>query len=260
MGELGNILELMHGAGGRFESVRAVVREWRHRALAERAIERYDEQLRRRGDTARVLVSRRRGGAAPPPTRTTITRVWWQKPDRVRLEHADPEEAWFEVAAGERWWSYGPRRGAVSNDGHPELRSTAQETPFPQLFEPALVIPTLDLEPIGPATHAGRPALRLRASEREVDHRSAPVLPWGADAHELLVDAERGVLLRLVSFIEGEQFALSELEQVAFDEQHPPETFVFRPPPGVEVRPWSRPHIPLRSRLGARLSRWRTVW
>jgi hypothetical protein len=122
------------------------------------------------------------------------------------------------------------------------------------------VIPTLELEPIEPATHAGRPALRLRARERKVDHRTAPVLPWGADAHELLVDAERGVLLRLVSFIEGEQFALSELEQVAFDEQLPPETFVFRAPPGVEVRPWSRPRIPPQRRLWAKFSQWRTGW
>jgi hypothetical protein len=129
VGELGNILELMHGAGGRFGTVRAVVHEWRHRALAERAIERYDKQLQRHGGGARVSVNRRRGSAPPAPTRTTITRVWWQKPDRVRLEHADPEGSWFEVAVGERWWSYGPKRGALTNDATRSCRAPPRRPP-----------------------------------------------------------------------------------------------------------------------------------
>jgi hypothetical protein len=53
---------------------------------------------------------------------------------------------------------------------------------------------------------------------------------------EYLVDAERGVLLRLATFLDGEPFAIHEFVSVAFDEEIADDVFVFVPPPGEEVR------------------------
>jgi hypothetical protein len=59
---------------------------------------------------------------------------------------------------------------------------------------------------------------------------SAPTSNW------LLVDRERGVVLRVAALFEGEEFWVSEFEELVFDEAFPLETFVFEPPPGEEIR------------------------
>jgi len=61
-------------------------------------------------------------------------------------------------------------------------------------------------------------------------------LPAGADGYELSVDRERGVVLRVAAAVEGEEFWVSEFEELAFDEDFPADTFRFVPPPGEEVR------------------------
>jgi hypothetical protein len=48
------------------------------------------------------------------------------------------------------------------------------------------------------------------------------VLAHGADRHELTFDAERGVLLRTRSFLEGEPFSSVELLTVAASTEPPP--------------------------------------
>ncbi len=61
-------------------------------------------------------------------------------------------------------------------------------------------------------------------------------LAVGADEYRLLVERERGVVLRAAALLEGEEFWASEFEELVFDEELPRETFVFEPPPGVEIR------------------------
>jgi hypothetical protein len=159
----------------------------------------------------------------------------------VRLERGEPgagRAGWLEVAVGDLWWGYQPEWGAVTNEGDPELRSGGREAPFPELFEPALHLPALDLELAGEASQAGRVGLIVRGRPRDLDENLfTPILPRGADAHELLVDGVVGVVLRRTSLIDGEPFAVTEVEEIAFNEPVLPEMFVFRPPPGVPVRP-----------------------
>lgn len=77
---------------------------------------------------------------------------------------------------------------------------------------------------------AGRYAVRLR---------SVPVGEWGytpeplwagADEYEAIVDAERGVLLRLASRLGGRDFDALEVEEIYFDEQFPEDVFTSREP------------------------------
>jgi hypothetical protein len=88
---------------------------------------------------------------------------------------------------------------------------------------------------LGRTMHAGRHAIRVEARpspRAEVFPESGP----GAWPQELLVDAERGVLLRSAGLLDGEPFAVSEVLSVAFDETLPDELFVFEAPPGEEIR------------------------
>lgn len=57
--------------------------------------------------------------------------------------------------------------------------------------------------------------------------------------YELVVDLERGVLLRFVESVDGERTKLAEMAEVAFDEVLPDELFVVPPPddPPAYLRP-----------------------
>jgi hypothetical protein len=52
----------------------------------------------------------------------------------------------------------------------------------------------------------------------------------------LVVDAERGVLLRTAVRVDGQEVSRSQVTEITFDEAFPPPTFVFEPPPGERIR------------------------
>lgn len=58
----------------------------------------------------------------------------------------------------------------------------------------------------------------------------------GTWPEEYLVDAERGVLLRVATYLDGEPFAISEFVSVAFDGESAEEVFAFVLPPGEQLR------------------------
>lgn len=76
---------------------------------------------------------------------------------------------------------------------------------------------------------AGREGIRLRARARPGRRESIALfrLGAGADAYELAVDAERGILLREVASLDGADYSVTEVVAVAFDESFPPETFTL---------------------------------
>jgi len=96
-------------------------------------------------------------------------------------------------------------------------------------FDPAgfasidLELGRLDLEAEGPISWAGGGAPARRTGRRVGISTRARVV--GADEYEAVVDAERGVLLRLASRLEGEDFDALEVEEIFFDEQFPEEVF-----------------------------------
>jgi hypothetical protein len=165
--------------------------------------------------------------------------VWLAPPDRAREEREDPGGAWFGVRRGRLWWRYDAHNGAMSNEDQPEVGSGIGQE-FGSLLDPAELIGLLDFGEISPGRRAGRPTLHVRAVPRVLaDGYDAPL--WrlgamGADDLRLDVDAERGTLLRIESRFEQQPFAISEILEIAFDEQFPEDTFVFTPPPGEEVR------------------------
>ena len=90
----------------------------------------------------------------------------------------------------------------------------------------------LDLTVEGPTTRAGREAWRMSGVPgAEWDWGWDPdPLGYGADKHEVVVDAERGVLLRCASRLRGRDFDALEVEEIHSDEPLGPEVFTSRRP------------------------------
>jgi hypothetical protein len=90
----------------------------------------------------------------------------------------------------------------------------------------------LDLTVDGPVAWAGREAWRMSGRPGAGwDWGWDPdPLSWGADEYEVVVDAQRGVLLRCASRLRGEDFEALEVEQIHFDEPFGPEVFTSRQP------------------------------
>ena len=77
---------------------------------------------------------------------------------------------------------------------------------------------------------AGRDAFRLRGVPvEEWDYPPEP-LWWGADEYEVIVDAERGVLLRLASRLGGEDIDALEVKEIRLDEPFGDEVLESREP------------------------------
>ena len=72
----------------------------------------------------------------------------------------------------------------------------------------------------------------VKKGESGVDYAVMPLegLWWGADEYEVVVDAERGVLLRCASRLGGADFDALEVEEIHFDERFGEDVFTSREP------------------------------
>lgn len=251
MSELAELLELLHGARRRYRSVRGTLRHWWRMSLSEEARERWELTMREAGEahgsSFAVAVSMGEGPPREPPDRQErVVRFWSEPPARLREEAEIMAPERYEhvtVRDGKRWWTYSPDWGAISNVGADDEAGAMSAGTGGELWQllvdPAGWIPGLDFEAGVEVDLLGRRAIRVRATSR-VSSGSDPFvfrgqLPVGADGYELLIDRERGVVLRAAALLDGEEFWVCELEQLVFDEEFPPETFVFHPPPGEEI-------------------------
>jgi hypothetical protein len=104
------------------------------------------------------------------------------------------------------------------------------------LLRPWALLPSYRFEPRGSTEIAGRAAIDVRAQLRPGRRvRHLPGFSWGADEHRLAVDRERGALLRVAAFMDGDEYDVTEVTEVAFDQPIDPEIFSFEAPAGVQV-------------------------
>jgi outer membrane lipoprotein-sorting protein len=232
--ELGEVLQLMHRSEQRWRSLRADGREWRHAALHLEAFMRMVE--RRRSGSVSVFGSSSKEVEEPEETETTW-RLWMEGRRRVRAEFAIGHgEMVTAVVDGPTWWSWSPSMGALTNEGRED--SETGLGPGTALVHPAVILPAVDLEIRGRATKDGRSVYEVlalpTADEDEESLVQVHGIGSGAEEYTLLVDAERGVLLRTEARLHGRPFLVLEMDQVAFDEELPAETFALTPPGGEE--------------------------
>jgi hypothetical protein len=226
--QLGDLLELLHGAEEPFETVAVTWRVWRHHERAQRA---FLAEAERSG--GRVAIAY---GPGDSPEESTETVRVWRAGDRVREEHGDGS---YGVTVGSTWWRWHELAGAISNEDEPEVAGGVGER-LSVFLSPARLLGSVRLRVIGEGEVAGRPAIEAEAMPRAL-RRGEPhgfelhELGHGAERYVLQVDRERGVLLASTAYFESEPFISIEATEIAFDQPIDPERFVFVPPPGETV-------------------------
>jgi outer membrane lipoprotein-sorting protein len=104
------------------------------------------------------------------------------------------------------------------------------------LLDPAFLLASHELEPGADVQYLGREALQMRAVPRQGKEAARDPFFWGgADDYELLVDKERGVLLRYAARLRGQDIAVAAVERVVFDAPILDDVFVFTPPPDITI-------------------------
>jgi hypothetical protein len=231
MSRLGEVLELLHGASRSFSTVRIEAREWRHN---QRLLAAYDRAMERaRG--GQIVVSQLSGAGEVPPETEVLVRAWFEQPNRVREEREDAGLHYVAVADGVRWWQRMPGWATVGEEGDGWASGQIGHS-VRSLLDPWQLVGPFELTATGRTTVAGRDAFALEAVMRPHLHGAGPEpLAYGADRHELAVDAERGVLLRAASLLDGEPFSTLEVRTIAFDEAFETAVFRYEPESGEEV-------------------------
>jgi outer membrane lipoprotein-sorting protein len=240
--ELGQLLQLLYGAHGRFRTARGALYHRESRRLVREAMKREVKRGNARpGIGVRIAQGVPHGDCQEPPDlHEERHRFWWEPPDRLRQEvnYDVPEAQRIAVHDGELWWLYSTVHGAVSNAAlDAEERAHHQAgggERFKQLLEPSDFLVSLEFGEISREERV----LRVRARPRR-DARDGMVRMRfrGADALELEVDAEVGIVRRLTILLDGKELSSTELTELVLDEMFPEDTFVFVPPPGEEVLP-----------------------
>jgi hypothetical protein len=224
--DVGDLLELLHGAADRWQTLQCTIRSWHDTELQGRAIERWQASVGR--GAGQTIIFSTDGDEPRPRTYEFNQRLWIVKPDLLREE----AEHGTSVSRGDLWWRWSEHQGFMSNESDAELMGPKAADAHPQHLAPAMLIPALRIETI---ERTGETlAVTAKPSESRHLHFGQPA--HGADEHRLTVDASRGVVLAIENYIDGELFSSSHLLDAVFDEPIPDERFVLEVPDGVEAR------------------------
>ena len=257
---------LLFGASERYRTVRAKVLTTVEASTAREANRRYvDWQFRHGGKRSMGII-----GKPGPPSRENfynfyrdyeskdyesvevtgdVLFTWHERPDRWREERraAEGELLSCTVAAGGGgpWWVYDPPDTAiyipaVLADERPDMYYSFMLDPSEELFRETLTDDAIMYKTGREATVAGRKALEAKVGT--VSWGYLPQILPGSEAfmegttdHLLMVDAEVGTILRVAARLEGREFRVAEVTEVAYDEAFPEDTFRLDLP-GVQVR------------------------
>lgn len=212
--ELAELFELMHGAPESFRTLHAVIRDSIDYEPVRRLHARQLEEADPEGWAAYLA----EGGGPDCESCWSdsdhTTSLWIQRPDLLREESLT--RTWEPLRVET---NVGPTRSLYSN-----------------LLDPLALVPFVHLESDGEETVAGRDGVCLRAVPRQLG-QVASSLSWlsNADEGELVVDRERGILLRMTTALEGDPVQATEMTELELDP--PLDAALFMPLPLREVEP-----------------------
>ena len=238
MTELGDLLELIHGATGRIGSVQATVSERCRPQLMEAAFRRFGEHtgFARGGGYFFVPL----GGVAPGEQ--ADEHVWeirlWADAGRFRAERGGPDLESVVVVDNERWWSWSPAFGLRSHEDETGVRILGGL----DLLDASELLVGYELELAGDTRVAGRPAKIVRVSGSGSGGHPLG-LALGIEEATLEIDAERGLVLRRVEFEQGQPAFVREVETITYDEALASDRFVFTLPDGRSARGQAEPRM-----------------
>jgi len=120
MSDLGDLLELLHGASERWRTVRTTIWSWRHHGRHMAAWHAWQQNAGGSVTTFGIAAS---GNDEPEPETSQSQTKLWIDGERVREEHEGDLFPRHGVRAGELWWSYDEHNGAMLNEEAPEVGS-----------------------------------------------------------------------------------------------------------------------------------------
>jgi hypothetical protein len=224
-----------------FRSIKAELRHQLMPAVSLRVLKRWAAS-RPKGSvqiaTLRHSSSDGRGSIEMPEDEITVqnSRLWLDSSSRWRYEVDVPggRVAVF-VTDGPLWWSFAPSLHAHSNESAPDRYPGQREHQEWPLFHPEEVLANLIVTSTRLEDREGRPIEAIEAVARG-DY--APFsLPSGADSYHLLVDRDRGVVLRMAARADGIEFSSIEITSLELDVPMEPELFRIELPEGVSFTP-----------------------
>jgi hypothetical protein len=252
------VYELLSKAKRRYRSVRATVVHTVDLTLAKEANRRFIDWRFDQGEPGMGII-----GKPGPPQREDFYRayehdskervcLWHQMPHLWREEIYDLEGRLKEAEVhggknGPRWTfeRHSPERKdrAVYMPRIPERQET--DTRFSFMFDPSEYYfsetfwdGTIVNKTDRVATVAGRECVEVRAETVSWGYPPDVINAYnasveGATDHLLLVDAEVGTILRVAARLEGREFRVAEVTEIAYDEEFPEGTFRLELP-GVQ--------------------------
>jgi hypothetical protein len=252
---LPDLLHLLHTAHRNFTTVQVA---WRYRYQVEALNELQERWAAQRGSTSvQPLRAKGTGGVQSPSERTMQWHIWWRRPDCWRDEtELSGQGRNIRVICPDRWSFYsvadrklftnalpdGPqhqqrilrgRQPPGAGQIRPGVEEAVNEVP---LLDPAFLLASHELEPGADVQYAEREALQVQAVAHQGKEAARDPFFWGgADDYELLVDKERGVLLRYAAKLRGQDMAVAAVERVVFEALIPDDVFVFTPPPNTTI-------------------------
>ncbi|HEX8361149.1 MAG TPA: hypothetical protein VF613_13635 [Longimicrobium sp.] len=249
-----SLRELLARAGESFEAVSLASRAEYDGPLLQRALEHSVSDLAERlrsGTAAPLRVAGEQAGIQEGGRVVHDWRVWWRRPSCWREDLAGPDGGTVvSIACGDAALSYVSRLSTLYTKGRPgraPLRSILQRRPQIDFPPPTVAdrlahVPPLlpwfnhhgwELTETGECVFAGRGGVRLRAI------RIDPAAPEGfweyVDHYEVVVDLERGVVLRCAAMVEGIEAGTFSIRSVRFDEPIPDDVFSVSPPEGTRI-------------------------
>jgi hypothetical protein len=162
-----------------------------------------------------------------PHWREGLSRVLIAPGGRCRVENVAPgSDGFATVCDGETWWLIAP-------DEATGLHELPLQAGIAELLDPSWLLGGFDLQLIGPAEAAGRPAWQVVATPRPLTTDTALDRDRRIDRADVLVDVELGILLRREAFSGDKQVELAEVRSLILDPAEAGDPGQFRPPPGL---------------------------
>lgn len=225
MMDVNALIQFIETARDRVRSIEATLIDRRRLSLLKRAFDFYGASTGFPSGGGHFLTPR--GGESDDTLDETVWEIkLWAERTRFRQERTGPNMEAILVVDGTHWWDWSSADGLQTDADDPGVEYRGGF----ELLDAGSFIRDSKVEVLGEALVAGRTTWRL-VIVRDTDPRS--VRPWepGVDRAELLVDQATGVALRIAQLFEGQEVAVLQVEEVAFDRELPAELFTFTRPP-----------------------------
>jgi hypothetical protein len=231
--DLGELLELLQTAETRWRTVHATVRHEMDVELWARTMEHRAEGSGSLMVFAVTSGDREDDEAEPEIGGERVSEMWLERPNRWREEHGGRHRSTSVSNGTVCRVAYGAGDGFL-------VEHDADEDGFgveaAWVFHPGRLAGAFAADTVEEVDHLGRPALHVVGTpawrESEMEH----MLGYGGDELELVVDRERGVVLRQETRVGGQMLSVTEILSVEFDEPLDPALFELEPDEGQTVR------------------------